>query len=157
MSAKLAATPQSTLCPLAISVPATRMSDGQAPATLYVILIKFGELNAWTVERRFAEFDVLHASLAKKTAQLPAMPAKTWFKSFDPEFIEQRRAELEVYLRACANSRVVLNAREFHSFLELGTNMHGMTDHLPTERIVLKDPKFGVNAACYDHRRGARR
>ena len=142
------------LSPLQLSVPATRMSEGPAPATLYVVLVKFGDSNSWTVSRRFAEFDVLHAALQKRTSQLPSLPAKTWFKSFDPDFVEQRRLELEVYLQAALKSRIILNAREFHSFLELPVNVHGIADYLPAERIVLKDPKFGVNACVYDHRRG---
>ena len=130
--------PCSPLCPLAVSVPATRTSEGQAPATLYIVLCKFGESNSWTVSKRFAQFDVLHAALEKKTTPLPAMPAKTWFKTFDPAFVEQRRGELEVYLRALVASRVALNARELHEFFEIPENVPGFAQFAPVERVVLK-------------------
>jgi hypothetical protein len=137
-SSSAAAAPCSPLCPIAVSVPATRTSEGQAPATYYIVLVKFGESNSWTVSKRFADFDVLHAALEKKTTQLPAMPAKTWFKSFDPDFVEQRRGELEVYLRALVASRVALNARELHDFFKMPENVPGFTEFAPVERVVLK-------------------
>jgi hypothetical protein len=64
--------------------------------------------------------------LSKKTTQLPQLPAKTWFKSFEPEFIEQRRKELEVYMQSMLNTRAVVNAREFHQFLGLTENASGI-------------------------------
>jgi hypothetical protein len=121
---------------------------------LYVILVKWGVDNSWTVSRRFQEFDVLNTTLLKKIQHGLPFPAKTWFKSFEPDFVEQRRAELQLYLQGLANSRVGLNAIEFKNFLELSVNVPGIDEYLPSMRITLQDPKFGVNAHVYDHKRG---
>eukprot|EP00455_Lapot_gusevi_P048895 TRINITY_DN6834_c0_g1_i1.p1 TRINITY_DN6834_c0_g1~~TRINITY_DN6834_c0_g1_i1.p1 ORF type:complete len:565 (-),score=150.14 TRINITY_DN6834_c0_g1_i1:301-1995(-) len=140
--------------PLTISVPSTRNSEGENPFTLYIVLVKWGENNSWTVSRRFQQFSDLDTALAKKTQSLPPLPKKTWFKSLDPSFIQTRRLELEAYLRTLLQSRMIVNSVEFKSFIELSQNVPGLITHLPSERIILKDPKFGINAFQYDHRNG---
>ena len=141
--------------PLSVSVFSSRtIQDPKNPFTLYTIRVKWGAAVAWTLDRRFHDFAALHAILATKSQLLPPMPEKTWFKSFDPEFVEKRRVGLDGYLRKLVEIRVVLASMELRNFLDLSQHIGGLNEMVPSERIILKDPKFGINTFVYDHPNG---
>lgn len=99
--------------------------DDKDPYTVFVILVKWGD-NTWTIARRFHEFDELHASLSKKLQIMPILPVKTWFKSFEPNFIEQRRSQLDSYIKTLLNNRVAMSSNEFKLFLDLAGRVSGI-------------------------------
>eukprot|EP00743_Colponemidia_sp_Colp-15_P004312 GILK01004652.1.p1 GENE.GILK01004652.1~~GILK01004652.1.p1 ORF type:complete len:535 (+),score=60.10 GILK01004652.1:42-1646(+) len=91
----------------------------QKPLTFYVLTIKHGT-EEWTLEKRFSDFDVLHAQLKKRCVSLPALPGKTVFRSTSPEFVESRRRGLDAYLQSLIQQRDALASQELADFLELG-------------------------------------
>ena len=96
--------------PAEISIPTTSLqspADGSKPYTLYNITLRL-PLRSFVVQKRYSEFDVLHATLASLVGVPPpvALPSKSWFKSTvsSPELTENRRQGLEKYLRAIAET-----------------------------------------------------
>lgn len=62
-------------------------------------IIKRGN-EKWTLEKRFSEFDLMHKNLLKLFPKdLPLLPSKSVFKLVKPEDIEQRRQDLDYYLK----------------------------------------------------------
>ena len=96
--------------PAEISVPTTSLqspADGSKPYTLYNITLRL-PLRSFVVQKRYSEFDALHATLTSLVGVPPpvALPSKSWFKSTvsSPELTENRRQGLEKYLRAVAET-----------------------------------------------------
>lgn len=62
-------------------------------------IIKRGN-EKWTLEKRFSEFDHMNKNLLKLFPKdLPPMPPKTVFKLVKLEDLEQRRQDLDKYLK----------------------------------------------------------
>jgi len=96
--------------PIEISIPTTSLSastDGSKPYTLYNITLRL-PLRSFVVQKRYNDFLSLHSSLTSLVGSAPPdpLPSKSWFKSTvsSPELTENRRAGLESYLRAIAES-----------------------------------------------------
>lgn len=96
--------------PLEISIPSTslhRPADGSKPYTLYNITLRL-PLRSFVVQKRYSDFAALHTALSSLVGCPPPepLPGKSWFRSTvsSPELTEQRRAGLERYLRAVAES-----------------------------------------------------
>jgi hypothetical protein len=110
---------------LSLSIPTARTSEGSSRATFFSILVNYGDAKTWIVERRFSEFDELHDALENElSTRLPGLPPKTWFKSFDADFIEKRRIGLETYLHMCLQSNAISNSRTFLAFLDHDAAAH---------------------------------
>lgn len=96
--------------PAEISIPTTSTStssDGK-PYTLYNITLRL-PLRSFVVQKRYSEFAALHSALTSQAGGSPPpapLPGKTWFRSTvsSPELTENRRAALETYLRAIAET-----------------------------------------------------
>ena len=66
---------------------------------VYVIKITLGEV-WWLVKHRYKSFDLLHQQLVTNHGlRKDLLPAKKILGNKDPEFIERRRADLEIYLK----------------------------------------------------------
>jgi len=95
--------------PVEISIPSTILSTDPSskPYTLYNLTLRL-PLRTFVLQKRYSEFLTLHNSLTSQTSSLPPapLPGKSWFKSTakSPELTEERRAGLEKYLRAIAES-----------------------------------------------------
>ncbi|KAK4209706.1 hypothetical protein QBC37DRAFT_294002 [Rhypophila decipiens] len=96
--------------PAEISIPTTSTSQPDAssnskPFTLYNITLRL-PLRSFVVQKRYSDFVALHAQLTSLVGSPPPapLPKKSWFKSTvsSPELTEQRRVQLEAYLRAIA-------------------------------------------------------
>lgn len=77
------------------------------------------------VRRRYSQFEALHSALTSRFSKLssvPELPVKTWFKRFDPAFLEQRTRELNMWLKAIALDEYM------HKSVEL---VHFLTDQAP--------------------------
>ena len=80
----------------------------------------------WHVSRRFSEFDACHSSLVLQfsTASVPAFPAKTLFKSYDPSFLADRLHHLRVYVgELCERPMLLQSASAVHELLALNEFM----------------------------------
>ncbi|KAK0478448.1 syntaxin [Armillaria novae-zelandiae] len=80
------------------------------PHTVYRIEIK-AHIQSWSMWRRYSEFDDLHTDLVQATGTPPPapLPPKHKFSLFrsrtDSQLLTERRAALEIYLRAIISAR----------------------------------------------------
>jgi hypothetical protein len=73
----------------------------------------------WTVKHRYKEFDQLHSLLVLNHGlRKDLLPAKKIIGNKDPEFIERRREDLEVYLKKIVQFLEKALPQEVCSFLE---------------------------------------
>lgn len=99
----------------------------------------------WKVFRRFSEFEQLHKSMKKKFSQLKfilnslSFPSKEVFKSLrsktDPEFLKQRRMDLERYIQELVRATYMTPGTPFYR-----TN----------KKKLQRDLSFFNNAAALD-------
>lgn len=72
------------------------------------------------VRRRYSQFEALHSALSNRFSKLssvPDLPVKTWFKRFDPAFLDQRTRELNNWLKAIALDEYMHKSAELVHFL----------------------------------------
>ncbi|GFS78278.1 sorting nexin-11 [Nephila pilipes] len=84
-----------------------------------------------TTRRRYSEFRILYSMLVKQfpNIKIPALPPKSPFKkSFDLEFVEQRRAALEEFLAKLLSKKLYLSSKAFHLFLQSSCPMSEVKD-----------------------------
>ncbi|KAI0963496.1 hypothetical protein AcW1_000558 [Taiwanofungus camphoratus] len=104
------------------------------PHTVYRIEIQ-ASVRSWQMWRRYSEFADLHVELTKSTgaappAVLPPKHSLSLFKSRNPALLDERRAGLELYLRA------ILGAKDdrwresfaFRDFLGVPVGKHPVAD-----------------------------
>ncbi|KAK0645832.1 Phox homologous domain-containing protein [Cercophora newfieldiana] len=137
--------------PIEISIPTTSTSaptDGSKPYTLYNITLRL-PLRSFVVQKRYNDFVTLHASLSSLVGDAPPepLPSKSWFKSTlsSPELTEQRRAGLQKYLCAIAESpdRRWRDTSAWRAFLNLpggaGASVSGVSVEGRIPAIGLRD------------------
>ncbi|XP_057364986.1 nischarin-like [Daphnia carinata] len=74
-------------------------AEKEEDCTVYVIKVTVGEV-WWLVKQRYKNFDSLHQQLVLNHGiRKDLLPAKKILGNKDPEFIERRRADLEIYLK----------------------------------------------------------
>lgn len=73
----------------------------------------------FTVKRRFSDLDWMHQGLVNdfKGHRIPPRPCKSILPDTE-EFIEQRRAEMQIYLNVIAEDPVLSNSVEFRVFTQ---------------------------------------
>jgi hypothetical protein len=67
-------------------------------------------------------FEVLSRSHPSAIASLPPFPQKAWFGNQDPSFLNQRRVQLEAFLRACIDHDELGRCDAFVRCLERSDN-----------------------------------
>ena len=72
------------------------------------------------IYRRFSEFDSVFKRLASMNAipPLPPLPEKKMFGSSDTAFVEQRRLQIQTFLRGVQSSRDLSQDHEFHALIQ---------------------------------------
>jgi regulator of vacuolar morphogenesis len=90
--------------PIEISIPTTSTSSTDSkPFTLYNITLRL-PLRSFTVQKRYSDFVTLNETLTSLAGSPPPspLPQKSWFTrtTSSPALTEQRRKDLEAYLRA---------------------------------------------------------
>jgi hypothetical protein len=92
---------------------------------MYRINVQNGGLR-WIASHRYSEFHVFHTSLVELWAQrgtpngikaIPQLPPKTFSKTFDIVFLDQRRRELEKFIKDLLNHEWASQRPEVLSFL----------------------------------------
>jgi hypothetical protein len=86
-----------------VSIPAastTTKKPGDPPHTVYILHITSG-ITQWNIRRRYSDFYYIHQLLKKHVTDenLPQLPPKRYFGSNDSKFIEERRIQLEKYIK----------------------------------------------------------
>lgn len=93
-------------------------AEREEDCTVYVIKVTLGEV-WWLVKRRYKNFDILHQQLVLNHGiRKDLLPAKKILGNKDPEFIERRRADLEIYLKKIVQFLEKALPLEICSFLE---------------------------------------
>jgi len=75
-------------------------------------------ISTWKVERRFKEFVSLHKKLSKRM-RLPRLPSKKVVGKMDSKFVEQRRVELQDFVRNVMKIAQVFNSKHFARFMDV--------------------------------------
>eukprot|EP01045_Picozoa_sp_COSAG04_P009649 COSAG04_NODE_566_length_12556_cov_6.540018_3_plen_372_part_00 len=87
---------------LSVTVPYASASGDEGHTVYSIDVSEASYALAWTVARRFSEFDFLRQQLDQESDAAPltsAFPPKRWFWNMDPEVVEERRTQLEAWLR----------------------------------------------------------
>jgi hypothetical protein len=139
---------------ISVSIPtAATDGDAEAPVTRYsvhVIRVQ-AELSAqadtnWIVSHRYTDFVSLHQNLLNEGIKsLPKIPPRVWFGSLDPDFIEQRRQQLEEYLRQISNMLSVTKLKVWTDFLKLGE--HKLQSKPKQARQISSIPLVSMSSA----------
>lgn len=147
--------------PLEVQVSGTKVADGKTTYILYELLVKFDEVNSWTVKRRWSEAIAARNELIKYEPDLPALP-KTWLPTAnvdDDAFLEQRRLRISNFCRACIRHHLLVNHAAFLSFIGVvDPPVRGVLAPTPNLHLFrrefqnLADPLFGINEFIYDRK-----
>ena len=86
----------------------------------------------WLLEKRYSEIDILHKTLSKLYPNIPPMPGKTLFKIKNREQLENRKKQLEFFLRECAKRKDIESNEYFKGFLEIDKHSPDLTYNAPT-------------------------
>eukprot|EP01035_Chromulina_nebulosa_P024194 gene24194-31452_t len=112
----------------------------------------------WAVYRRYKDFCFLDQQLRKLFAEImPALPPKRIFRSStDPEFVDERRIQLESYLKALVGNSSVWTRNDLALFLDNDANylmliwyferMRRMQDMLSSMTIMNEEEKATLNS-----------
>lgn len=78
--------------------PSKPSSTGQAGFVRYTILVTLRG-QSWSIIRRFNDFIPLHNALCRSFPGFPGrLPVKKWFGRFNPDFLQDRKLQLQHYL-----------------------------------------------------------
>jgi len=112
---------------------ATKTSVTAGPARdVDGLKVQFYTLNVdgRAIDKRFKEFDTIHrllrsayAEAPELLAKLPKLPAKTWTRTKDEEFVEKRRAGLEELLQGILRVEHMTSNPDLLFFLNLLSDM----------------------------------
>ena len=85
----------------------------------------------WILEKRYSEIDLLHKTLSKLYPNIPPMPGKTLFKIKNRDALENRKKQLELFLRECTKRKDIESNSYFKTFLELDKHSPDLTYNAP--------------------------
>eukprot|EP00742_Colponemidia_sp_Colp-10_P001962 GILJ01002095.1.p1 GENE.GILJ01002095.1~~GILJ01002095.1.p1 ORF type:complete len:258 (+),score=47.10 GILJ01002095.1:48-776(+) len=117
-------------------------------------------LQHWTVHRRYNQFVKLHEKLKKRFPRvtLPELPPKKVVRSMDPNYLENKKKLLEVYLQTLVALQDVSTCEDFTEFLEWSRRDFSLRDTddmsmngsilVPDEEDEECDHKAELEKAC---------
>ena len=86
------------------AVGMSRDSDDKAYSVFYLdVRCNVASPSSWFVYRRYSQFRRLSDVLRSEGYSVPILPSKKLLGTFSPDFIKQRRSDLESWLRALAD------------------------------------------------------
>lgn len=122
-----------------LSIPETHTSNS---VIYYDILIRVGSVS-WSVSRRYNEFAELNVTLVKEQGvNKDLLPPKKFIGNLNPDFVDQRRKLLEIYLNTVFQHLVRTMPQELATFLDLGNH--------DVMFIIRKIPEK-LNTTCQKH------
>ena len=108
----------------------------------------------WTLEKRYNNFSDLDRLMRPKHANLPKLPAKTYFKLKTDDQIDGRRQQLHVYLQEIVNRPDMRTNASFRQFLEIDEQMPESVTYQPVKMAEITDLQLGGRDFCYIESRG---
>ena len=70
--------------------------------------------------KRYTDFETMHVPLFRKLINMPYLPVKTMgIFELNLQQIDQRKSDLEKYLRKIAKRSDVVNSKEFRDFMDV--------------------------------------
>ena len=142
---------------LEVKCATTRTDEtGKKPFTVYILMVKLGELGGWVVERRFSEFSLLRDRLLRLKKNLPSLPSKTIMRSLSQELVENRREGLHFWLQDLLKIPVVVSSPLFTSFIRLEEHaaQEVLSQHIPQKiKVSSTHTAPGVFFDHYSHKR----
>ena len=103
----------------------------------------------WQLEKRYSEFEVLHASLLKLFTNVPKIPSKSLFKVSSYEALTKRRLQLEQFLQECVQRKDIVSNENFKDFLELDKHSPELSYNTPVKISEYVDLPLGVRDFVY--------
>ena len=98
----------------------------------------------WFLDKRYSEIDLLHKTLSKLYPNIPPMPGKTLFKIKNRDALENRKKQLELFLRECAKRKDIESNETFKTFLEIDKHSPDLTYNAPSINYENNDLPQGV-------------
>jgi hypothetical protein len=140
--------------PQSVVVLSSATVDGH---TLYTIAVTWDQHSTWTVAKRFSEIDDLHQALNYKVANLPNLPPKKMIFNMDPQFVNQRKTDIDNYLKELfkiEHITIFPELQAFFKFKERGIRIRPLGSTVPYIVCKFKDPQFGFNSVWFDQSLG---
>lgn len=91
--------------------------DGKE-VTFYIVMVNVGR-RKWKLEQRYNAFSDLDKNMRATHANMPKLPAKTYFALKAASDIDNRRKELHHYLQGIVNRPDMRTNPVFRTFLEI--------------------------------------
>lgn len=129
-SPEIARTHQFRGRPRAVVVAADLNSEGSKDYVVYKLRVAdLGDGTEWTVSRRFRNFESLHRQLREVSAYRLKLPPKRIFLHMQtPEFVEERRQQLDQYLQALLGAGNLGNMPQVMEFLSPDSDLYDTED-----------------------------
>ena len=108
----------------------------------------------WTLNKRYNNFSDLDSNLRLKYANLPKLPAKTYFKLKTNEQIDARRAQLHAYLQELVNRPDMRTNPSFRTFIEIDEQIPESVTYQPVKLAEITELPLGGRDFCYVEHRG---
>jgi hypothetical protein len=112
------AVPRSLECTsIEVRIVDTKLIDSH---TKYFVRVSYG-VKSWAVERRFTDFYYLDKELRDTfpNIKIPPLPPKRYIlSSNDPRFVDERKEQLEIYLKALVTISHVWSTNHLVLFLD---------------------------------------
>mmetsp|Transcript_3185 Transcript_3185/g.4537 ORF Transcript_3185/g.4537 Transcript_3185/m.4537 type:complete len:1323 (-) Transcript_3185:253-4221(-) len=135
-------------------------SELQKGHVIYEIQVSCG-FRQWAVYRRFRDFFYLDQQLRKYfTDVMPVLPPKRFLRSStDPEFVDERKGQLQIYLTSLVANSTVWTRNDIALFLDTEANflmliwyferMRRMQDMLSSMTIMNEEEKATLNSDLF--------
>lgn len=122
--------------------------EGTKDVVFYNIELKCGA-KSWLIEKRFSEIERLNTELAANHPTMPPFPRKTLFSVSKPEDLENRRVQLESFLREILKRPDILNDKSAVAFLKLNEQAGVKADDELILFAEIENPALGYRDFIY--------
>jgi hypothetical protein len=104
---------------------------------------------AWTLEKRYSEFEALYKSLSKLVPNCPIIPGKSFFKVSSYDAINKRKSQLEQFLKECVCRKDIVNSPAFREFIEIDSHSPEISSYSPALVAEFQGLPLGVRDFVY--------
>ena len=128
---------------VSVNIKGTHFDYVQGSQKVFYKMIVEYEGESWQVMKRYSEFHDLNEQLMFHFSGVPSFPGKTLFKVKNPEQIEKRRGQLEMFIKLCCQREEFYANTKFTTFLEVDENAPDTLLNQITLVGRLTHPQFG--------------